>query len=158
MQIDQGNDSIDPTSTADSSTNPTFNISAIMTSVHVESGDVIVLGGLAQDSLGNDNLSIPVLGDIPGIGRLFQHNIVNRDKKILMVFIRPMILRSEKDGLDVSSAKYSDAREEQLNIQRFQEQFNAKDQSATLRPLYEADLPKPFCQTAQCKAAALSTK
>ena len=158
MQIDQGNDSIDPTSTADSSTNPTFNISAIMTSVHVESGDVIVLGGLAQDSLGNDNLSIPVLGDIPGIGRLFQHNIVNRDKKILMVFIRPMILRSEKDGLDVSSAKYSDAREEQLNIQRFQEQFNAKDQSATLRPLYEADLPKPFCQTAQCKAAALTTK
>lgn len=158
MQIDQGNDSIEPSSSADAATNPTFNISAIMTSVHVDSGDVIVLGGLAQDSIGNDNLSIPILGDIPGIGRLFQHNLTNRDKKILMVFIRPSILRTENDGFNVTSGKYSDTRQAQIDIERFQEQFNQKDRATVLKPLYEADLPKPFCQTAQCKSAALMTK
>lgn len=149
MQIDQGNDSIDPTTTTDSSTNPTFNISAIMTSVHVTSGDVIVLGGLAQDSIGNDNLSIPILGDIPGIGRLFQHNISNREKKILMVFIRPSILRTGKDEYNVTSEKYSDTRQEQLKVQRFQETFVQRDRDAVLKPMREADLPIPFCKAGQ---------
>ncbi len=145
MQIDQGNDSLDPASTADSPTNPTFNISAIMTSVHVESGDVVVLGGLAQDSVGNDNFSIPILGDIPGVGRLFQHNIVNREKKVLMVFIRPVILRTEQDALHVTGGKYSDARRDQLDIARAQEQFNATDRNTVLPRLHDDKLPKPFC-------------
>jgi general secretion pathway protein D len=158
LQIDQGNDSLEPTSTTDSKTNPTFNISAILTSVHVNSGDVIVLGGLAQDSLGNDNLSIPILGDLPGLGRLFQHNVANREKKILMVFIRPTILKTEKDEYNVTTGKYSDTRLEQIKIERFQEQFDQRDRDTVLKPLYEADLPKPFCQTPQCKAQAMMTK
>lgn len=158
LQIDQGNDSLEPTATTDSGTNPTFNISAILTSVHVNSGDVIVLGGLAQDSLGNDNLSIPILGDLPGIGRFFQHNLANREKKILMVFIRPTILKTEKDEYNVTTGKYSDTRLEQIKIERFQEQFNQRDRDTVLKPLHEADLPKPFCQTAQCKAQVMTTK
>lgn len=158
LQIDQGNDSLEPTATTDSNTNPTFNISAILTSVHVNSGDVIVLGGLAQDSLGNDNLAIPILGDLPGIGRLFQHNVANREKKILMVFIRPTILKTEKDEYNVTTGKYSDTRLEQIKIERFQEQFDQRNRDTVLKPLYEADLPKPFCQTPQCKAQATMTK
>ena len=158
LQIDQGNDSLEPTATTDAGTNPTFNISAILTSVHVNSGDVIVLGGLAQDSLGNDNLRIPILGDLPGIGRLFQHNLANREKKILMVFIRPSILKTEKDEYNVTTEKYSDTRLEQIKIERFQEQFDQRDRNTVLKPLYEADLPKPFCQTASCKAQAMMTK
>ena len=152
MQIDQGNDSLDPTSTADSPTNPTFNISAIMTSVHVESGDVVVLGGLAQDSLGNDNFSIPILGDIPGVGRLFQHNIVNREKKVLMVFIRPVILRTEQDALHVTGGKYTNARQDQLDIARAQEQFNATDRNTVLPRLHDDKLPKPFCRLSDSHA------
>ena len=144
MQIDQGNDTLDPLATGDSNTIPTFNISAIVTSVHVESGDMVVLGGLTQDSLGSDKLGVPILGDIPGIGRFFQHNITNREKKILMVFIRPVILRTEANTLQVSGAKYNDARLEQLEISRSQESFEKHDKDTILPALNNSKLPKPF--------------
>ncbi|OYV54832.1 MAG: hypothetical protein B7X00_01010 [Legionella sp. 21-45-4] len=146
MQIDQGNDSLDPSVTPESSFNPTFNISAIMTSVHVDSGDVIVLGGLAQDSLGNENLSLPLLGDIPGIGRLFQHNITNREKKILMVFIRPLILRSEHDDNQVTSKKYDSTRQEELRLARWQEEYSPHDKDYVMPALKTTMLPKPFAK------------
>lgn len=146
LQIDQGNDTLDTANTIDPGTNPTFNISAIVTSVHVESGDVIVLGGLAQDSLSNDNNSIPILGDIPGVGRLFQHNITDREKKILMVFIRPCILRNEHDVLHVSGSKYSGLRNYQLSWLRNQE-YHRKNSDSLAPPLHPSpDLPRPFAR------------
>lgn len=148
MQIDQGNDTLDPSSTADT-TNPTFQISSIVTSVHVESGDVIVLGGLTQDSLGNDNNRLPILGDIPGIGRLFQHNIRNRDKKVLMVFIKPIILRNPKDNLHITGEKYNNVRQYQLEWLRSQEIFEQTDDETVLPPWSEATLPRPFSRTTQ---------
>lgn len=145
MQIDEGLNTLDPlASSGESSTIPTFNISAIVTSVHVESGDVVVLGGLIQDNLASDNLNVPILGDIPGIGRLFQHNITNREKKVLMVFIRPIILRTEAGTVNVSGAKYNDTRLEQLAIARAQESFNQNNRDTVLKPLKNAKLPKPF--------------
>jgi len=144
LQIDQGNDTLDPLATTDSNTTPTFNISAIVTSVHVESGDMVVLGGLTQDTLGSDKLGVPILGDIPGIGRLFQHNITNREKKILMVFIRPVILRTEANTMHVSGGKYNETRLEQLSISRSQESFNQHDKNTILPALSNSTLPKPF--------------
>ena len=119
-----------------------------MTSVHVESGDVIVLGGLAQDSLANDNESLPILGNIPGIGRMFQRNIMNREKKILMVFIRPLILHTEHEGIQASNGKYQSTRQEQLAISRFQEEFDQRNRDNVLPPLHDKKLPKPFFQAA----------
>jgi general secretion pathway protein D len=142
LQIDQGNDTLDPANTVNT-TNPTFKISSIVTSVHVESGDIIVLGGLTQDSLGNDNNRIPILGDIPGVGRLFRKNLRNREKRVLMVFIRPIILRNERDSLQVSGAKYNDIRQYQLDWLRTQ-QFDETSDDTVLPPLTQAELPKPF--------------
>jgi len=144
MQIDQGNDTLDPSSELDPSTTPVFNISAIVTSVHVESGNIVVLGGLRKDGLANDNTKIPILGDIPGVGRLFQHNISNREKKVLMVFIRPLILKTEGDSLQVAGAKYNDVRQYQLEMLRDQE-YNPKNNEILLPPQRIAQLPKPFC-------------
>lgn len=144
MQIDQGNDTLDPSVVADSSTNPTFRISSIVTSVHVESGDVVVLGGLVQDSLGNDDNRIPILGDIPGIGRLFQHNIRNRDKRVLMVFIKPIILRNERDALQVTGGKYNNVRQYQLDWLRSQELYEQNNIETVLPPLTQMNLPRPF--------------
>ena len=143
MQIDQGNDTLDTTNAIDPGTTPTFNISSIVTSVHVESGDIVVLGGLAQDSLANDNNSIPILGDIPGVGRLFQRNTNNREKKILMVFIRPCILRSEQDTVQVTGGKYNALRQYQLDWLRSQE-YNPENSQTVLAPLHTAPLPRPF--------------
>jgi general secretion pathway protein D len=144
LQIDQGNDTLDPATTTDSTTNPTFRISSIVTSVHVESGDVVVLGGLTQDSLGNDNNRLPILGDIPGIGRLFQHNIRNRDKRVLMVFIKPIILRNERDNLHVTGDKYNDVRQYQLDWLRSQEEYEQNNNQTVLPPWTQVPLPRPF--------------
>jgi general secretion pathway protein D len=147
MQIDQGNDTLDPSNTTDSTGNPTFNISAIVTSVHVESGDIIILGGLRQDSLGNDNNGIPILSDIPGFGRMFRHNITNREKKVLMVFIRPVIIRAEKDVVRVTGGKYYDVRQDELEFIRSQETYDERNNDTVLPPEHVAALPKPFCRT-----------
>ena len=145
MQIDQGNDTLDPSTPVETNTYPTFNISSIVTSVHVESGDIVVLGGLAQDSLGNDDNGVPILGSIPGLGRLFQHKVTTHEKKVLMVFIRPCILRSELDTIQVTGGKYNDLRKTQLDWLRTQE-FNPGNKRTVLPPLQMADLPKPFAR------------
>lgn len=144
MQIDQGNDTIDPTSITSDSTNPTFKISSIVTSVHVESGDVIILGGLTQDGIGNDDSSVPILDKIPGVGRLFQHNIRTREKRVLMVFIKPIILRNEREDLQVTGEKYNDVRQYQLDWLRSQEAFEQADIETVAPPLTQARLPRPF--------------
>lgn len=142
LQIDQGNDTLDPSYTPESG-NPTFKISSIVTSVHVESGDIIVLGGLSQDSLGNDDRGLPILGSIPGIGRLFQHNVRRREKKVLMVFIRPILLRNEANAVQLSGGKYNNLRQYQLDWLRTQE-YHKTNKDVVLPPIIKTELPRPF--------------
>ncbi len=144
LQIDQGNDTLAQPDLTDN-VFPTFNISAIVTSVHVQSGDIVVLGGLAQDSINDDNDRLPILGDIPGVGRLFQRDVVTRSKKVLMVFIRPHILRTEKDILDYTGGKYNHMRQDQMDIARSQEEYNKTDFNTIAPPWHQSKLPKPFC-------------
>lgn len=147
MQIDQGNDTLEPTDTTNDVT-PIFNISAIVTSVHVESGDIIVLGGLTQDQVGNNQNYLPILGDIPGVGRLFQRNSVTHEKKVLMVFIRPHILHNEHDVVQITGGKYNHMRQDQIDIARAQEQYYPAINRTIAPPLHQSALPKPFCRTA----------
>ncbi len=147
LQIDQGNDTLDALSEITPGVTPTFNISAIVTSVHVESGDIIVLGGLAQDSITNDDDRLPILGDIPGIGRLFQRNASKREKKVLMVFIRPHILSTEAQGLEITGSKYNHVRQDQLDITRSQEEYYKSDRNTVVPAWHTSKLPKPFCHT-----------
>ncbi|MCX7117404.1 MAG: GspD family T2SS secretin variant LspD [Legionellales bacterium] len=143
MQIDQGNDTLDTVSSVDPGNNPTFNISSIVTSVHVESGDIVVLGGLSQDTIGNDNNGIPILKNIPGIGRMFQNSLINHEKKVLMVFIRPHILRTEQDTLNVTGGKYNDVRQTQLDLLRSQP-YDKYSKGAVVPPWRSSSLPIPF--------------
>lgn len=144
LQIDQGNDTLDPPVAAATSTTPTFRISSIVTSVHVESGDIVVLGGLTQDSLGNDNNRLPILGGIPGVGRLFQRNINSREKRVLMVFIKPIILRNERDSMNLTSEKYNNIRQYELAWLKSQDAFVQSNNATVMPALKRADLPKPF--------------
>ncbi len=144
LQIDQGNDTLQNDELVNPGELPVFNISAIVTSVHVRSGDIIVLGGLAQDRLNNDNTDVPILKDIPGLGRLFQHNITARRKKVLMVFIRPFIMSNDHDVAMHSSGKYQHLRQDQLQIVREQEYYDPRDRNTVSPPWHSESLPKPF--------------
>lgn len=155
LQIDQGNNTLaSPIDELKPNTFPVFNISAIVTSVHVHSGDIVVLGGLAQDTLSNDENNLPIIGDLPGIGRLFQRNLTQREKKVLMVFIRPHILKNEKDVLEFTGVKYNHMRQDQLDVARFQESYRKSDANTIAPPWTQAQLPKPFCNTSKKLAAA----
>jgi general secretion pathway protein D len=72
---------------------PSTNKRSIETSVVVDDGATIVIGGLIQDSAGSGQDKVPLLGDIPVVGSLFRYETRKRTKTNLMVFLRPQIVR-----------------------------------------------------------------
>lgn len=86
----------------------------IATTVSVDDGEIIVLGGLLDQ---NDRLTVertPVLGDIPGLGALFRSTARQKAKTNLMVFIRPTIIRSSADARGMTAPRYGYMRDQQL--------------------------------------------
>ena len=82
------------------------NTRTITTTVFVNDGEILVLGGLIDDQLRESDRRVPGLGRIPGLGWLFRARKTDRKKQNLMVFIRPMILRNAEDARFQSNAKY----------------------------------------------------
>jgi general secretion pathway protein D len=83
--------------------------------VTVEDGQILVLGGLIDDSLNDSRSGVPFISDIPLIGSLFKYRSVQRTKRNLMVFIRPAIVRTVAQGDYYTRRKYDSARESQIN-------------------------------------------
>ena len=92
----------------------TTNVRSISTTVLVEDGQTLVLGGLIDDSINNTVEKIPLLGDIPLLGSLFRFQTTSKNKQNLMVFLHPTILRTPEDADFYSQAKYEDLRTAQL--------------------------------------------
>ena len=63
------------------------------TTVLIPSGNTLVMGGLIQDTTGNDSTKVPILGDIPGIGLLFRHDSKSKDRQNLTIFITPTVVQ-----------------------------------------------------------------
>ncbi len=80
----------------------------------VKSGDTVVLGGLMNNQTVESVTKVPFLGDIPLLGELFKYTSSSYEKRNLMVFLRPIILREDGDYAELSAAKYSMFRNEQL--------------------------------------------
>jgi type II secretory pathway component GspD/PulD (secretin) len=70
-----------------------YDLRRIETRVMVPSGNTLVLGGLVQDDIRNENSKVPIMGDIPGLGYLFRHDFKSRQKSNLLVFITPTIVQ-----------------------------------------------------------------
>ena len=79
---------------------------SLQTTVLVDSGQTIVLGGLMQNQLTYSHNKIPGLGDIPVLGLLFGSKARTLTKTNLMVFLRPVIVRSEAEGTKLSQQRY----------------------------------------------------
>ncbi len=82
--------------------------------VSVEDGQVLVLGGLIDENLNDTQRGVPFLSDIPLIGSLFRYRSVGNNKRNLMVFIKPAILRKQMEGDYYSRLKYDSIRDLQL--------------------------------------------
>ncbi|MBF8721633.1 type II secretion system secretin GspD [Pseudomonas guariconensis] len=78
----------------------------IKTKVMVEDNGLVILGGLISDELSTSDQRVPLLGDIPGLGRLFRSDTSKNTKQNLMVFIRPRILRDGQSLAGLSQEKY----------------------------------------------------
>jgi general secretion pathway protein D len=102
------------TDSADISTNKR----SIKTTVLIEDGGIIVLGGLMSDTVTQSEDRVPVLGAIPLLGNLFKSRSGSRQKKNLMVFIRPKILRDATATEDTSEGKYDEMRNEEKKLSK----------------------------------------
>lgn len=82
------------------------NLRSITTNVLVDDGQIIVLGGLIQDSVSDTNEQVPGLGSVPFIGNLFKYKTRSRSKTNLMVFLRPIVIRNEDQSNHVTADRY----------------------------------------------------
>ena len=99
---------------------------SISTSVVADDGELIVLGGLVEQTSSISQSQVPILGDLPGVGRLFQSKGTTRARTNLMVFIRPTIVRDTEDVRMTTAQKYRYIRAQE--IMREEDSISAMDQ------------------------------
>ncbi|MEO5703003.1 MAG: type II secretion system secretin GspD [Gammaproteobacteria bacterium] len=87
---------------------------AIKTTVTVDDGRIVVLGGLIDNNVTESVRKVPLLGDIPLLGALFRSKSSTVRKTNLMVFLHPMIVRDPATGARIANSKYNYIRAEQL--------------------------------------------
>ncbi|MBQ0721883.1 MAG: hypothetical protein KBT89_16990, partial [Gammaproteobacteria bacterium] len=78
--------------------------------VQVDDGQVVVLGGLITENVVDTVNKVPFLGDIPILGVLFRSKEKKVEKRNLMVFLKPRIIRSPKELASFSKVKYDEVR------------------------------------------------
>lgn len=110
LEIEQEISSIAPTSQGVNAVDLITNKRSIKSTILAENGQVIVLGGLIQDDVTQADSKVPLLGDIPLLGRLFRSSKETRIKRNLMVFLRPSVVRDGAGMAALSGKKYSDIR------------------------------------------------
>ena len=117
---------------------------SIKTSVLVDDGGILVLGGLIQEEVTDNTSKVPLLGDIPLLGKLFTFENTTKSKANLMVFLRPSILRDHHDAEFVTHEKYNYIRTlEQSGYSKDQESYGLIEGAAPrLPPLEQIDRSK----------------
>lgn len=79
----------------------------IKTTVLADDGETVVLGGLIKDDYQVNKSKVPLLGDIPILGRLFSSESESRVKRNLLVFLRPTIMLGKEDAAAATTEKYN---------------------------------------------------
>jgi general secretion pathway protein D len=110
---------------------PVFNLRSVVTDLQVLDGQTAVLGGLIREDTQEINDKVPVLGDLPLIGRLFQSKVSQRTKKNLLIFVTARLIRSNGKPMYIKT----------LNAEPEEEALPEPDQQigpgVTLPPLSE---------------------
>lgn len=145
MTIYQEVSSVQPQS-VNSSTGLITNKRSIESTVLVDDGKIVVLGGLLQDEFASNQDKVPGLGDVPVLGSLFRSESRSRRKTNLMVFLRPVVMRDARDTANLALDRYEQMRAVQRDLQPAQSSVLQINQSPVLgeQPLpYDRQLPPP---------------
>lgn len=118
---------------------------AVKTTVMVDDGQVLVLGGLIDDKLTESEQKVPLLGDIPLLGWLFRYQSTQKVKRDLMVFLHPRILRDGDQSNAISSSKYNYMRARQMELKDRGVRLMS-DEAMPVLPEFEdfLELPPPY--------------
>lgn len=106
---------------------------AIESNVIVDDGSIIVLGGLVEDRYSDTAEKVPGLGDLPGVGVFFRYDTRKRMKTNLMVFLRPVVIRTPEQSNSVIADRYEYMRGAGEQAQP-QPRFALPDESAPVLP------------------------
>ena len=123
---------------------------SIKTSVMIDDGKILVLGGLVKDDLLEQEQKVPGLGDIPLLGWLFRYQCTTKVKTNLMVFLHPTIMKDAKMAMALTSGKYNFIRAKQLMMK--EEGLRLMDDEETPLMLEMSEfmrLPPPYEESAQ---------
>ncbi len=102
---------------ADATAGLVTNKRSLESTVVVDDGAILVLGGLMQDQFQDNSSRVPGLGSIPGIGALFRSDNRTRTKSNLMVFLRPVVVRTPEAQNTLSLDRYDLIRSQQRDTQ-----------------------------------------
>lgn len=141
MTIYQENSSVDPSSKS-SSQGIITDKSSIETNVVVDDGQIMVLGGLLKDEFSGGVNKVPVLGDIPIVGNLFKTDTRSRSKSNLMVFLRPIIVRTQDASNALTMDRYEAIRALQQSTQPNRSFVVPVNESPVIPPI-QTLLPPP---------------
>ena len=124
---------------------PLINTSQIVNSVIINSSDILVIGGLIRNTVTESIDKIPVLGDIPWAGLLFQHKTRQLQKSNLVVFLKPVIMHTAEEASSLTHIKYDATRKAQIDWPVDLTE-SGKQKAENIIPLWKnnVDLPKPF--------------
>ena len=115
---------------------------AIDTSILLDDGQIMVLGGLLQDGYSQSNEAVPWLGSLPGIGALFRNERRSVNKTNLMVFLRPYIIRDSAAGRSITLNRYDFMRRAQGGLQP-ERNWAMPDMQAPQLPAAAQGVPAP---------------
>ena len=119
----------------------------ITTTVTVDDGQIIALGGLIDDVETESLEKVPLLGDIPGLGVLFRSRSRSKTKTNLMVFIRPSIIKSAADAQAIAADRYNYMRAAELSQRNDPAAITAMDE--LVRDYFRSTPPvNPYTQPA----------
>jgi len=127
----------------------------VTTTVLVDDGGVVILGGLITDTAREGENRVPILGSIPLIGELFKTRSGAKEKRNLMLFIRPTIIRDGAQAAIETNAKYNVVRNQQLQRRHGKVNLLPGERQPLLPPIEE--LSKYADPTAGAKAPTPGT-
>ncbi len=141
MTIFQENSSVVPGATT--TAGPTTDKSSIETTVVVDDGQIMVLGGLLKDEYSDGEDRVPGLGSIPLVGNLFRNESRKRIKTNLMVFLRPVVIRDQPTADSLTIDRYESIRALQQGGQPRPSVVIPINESPVLPPLLPTNPPAP---------------